>query len=103
MSYIVKILTPAETDAVQTALWYDAQAPGLGSQFLAEVNAAAARLMLNPEIHCLRFADVRRAPVARFKFYGLYYLIRDREVWVLAVLHGARHPHWLSVRRAQLD
>ncbi len=40
MSYAIKILGPADTDAVEAALWYDAQSPGLGAEFMAEVNAA---------------------------------------------------------------
>jgi plasmid stabilization system protein ParE len=102
MSYAVKILTPADTDTVEAALWYDAQSPGLGAEFMAEVNVAAQRLADNPEIHRIRFADVRRAPVKRFKFYGLYYLIQAGEVWVMSVHHGRRHPRWLRERRRQL-
>lgn len=102
MSYVVKILTPADTDAVEAALWYDAQLPGLGSEFLEEVNTATQRLATNPEIYRTRFADVRRAPVSRFKFYGVYFLIHEREVWVIAVHHGRRHPGWLRTRRKRL-
>jgi hypothetical protein len=66
------------------------------------INAAAQRLAHNPEIHRIRFADVRRAPVNRFKFYGLYYLIHGQDVWVIAVYHGCRHPRWLQERRKQV-
>jgi toxin ParE1/3/4 len=99
MNYVVKILTPASDEAVEAALWYDAQCPGMGAQFLEEVDAAARKLALNPEIHSVRFADVRRAPLRRFKFYGLYYLIREREIRVISVFHGRRHPGWLRARR----
>ena len=102
MNYAVKILRPADTDTVEAALWYEAQSPGLGAELLEEVNAAANGLADNPEIHRIRFADVRRAPVKRFKFYGLYYLIRGEEVWVIAVHHGRRHPRWLRERRRQI-
>jgi toxin ParE1/3/4 len=102
MSYAVKILTPADFDAVEAALWYDAQVPGLGADFLEQVNLAAQQLANNPEIHRIRFADVRRAPVHRFKFYGLYYLIQDAEIWVIAVYHGRRHPRWLRERRKEI-
>lgn len=102
MSYAVKILTPADIDAVEAALWYDAQSPDLGAEFMAEVDAAAKRLAQNPEIHRIRFADVRRAPIHRFKFYGLYYLIHEQEVWVISVFHGRRHPRWLRERRGRI-
>ena len=102
MSFVVRILTPADTEAVEAALWYDAQSPGLGAEFITEVNAAALRLAENPEIHRIRFADVRRAPVNRFKFYGLYYLIRTGEIWIMSIHHGRRHPRWLRERRRHL-
>ena len=101
-TYAVKILTPAEADAVDAALWYDAQSPGLGAEFMEEVSIAALKLAKNPEIHRLRFEDVRRAPVFRFKFYGLYYLIHGEEVWIMAVHHDCRNPRWLQRRRRQL-
>lgn len=103
MSCAVRILTPADADAVEAALWYEAQVPGLGAEFLEEVNLTAQRLAQNPEIHRIRFADVRRASVHRFKYYGLYYLIHDAEVWIIAVHHGRRHPRWLRDRRKHID
>lgn len=102
MSYVVKILTPADTDAVEAALWYDSQVPGLGAEFLEQINVATQPLATNPEIHRIRFADVRRVPVHRFKFYGLYHLIQGAEVWVIAVHHGRRHPRWLRERRKEI-
>ena len=103
MNYVVRILTPASDDALEAALWYEAQSAGLGAQFMEEVDAAAGRLASNPEIHRVRFADVRRAPVHRFKFYGLYYMIRGQEVWVISVFHGRRHPGWLRARRKRIE
>jgi len=88
---------------LEVALWYDAQMPGLGEEFMAEVEAAAASLVANPIIHRVRFADVRRVPLRRFKYYGLYYLLRSNEVWVIAVFDGRRHPRWLFERRRKLD
>jgi plasmid stabilization system protein ParE len=95
MAFVVKKLPPAEEDALEAALWYDQREQGLGDDFLDAVDALAQDAL----IHRVRFADVRRAPVRRFKFYGVYYLIRDREVWVIAIQHGRRHPRRLQQRR----
>ena len=78
MSFVVKKLPIAEDDAVEAAAWYDEQEPdaGLGDDFLNEVDAAVRALAESALIHRVRFAEVRRAPVRRFKFYGIYYLIR---------------------------
>ena len=51
----------------------------------------------------VRFADVRRAAVPRFRFYGIYYTVHDNEVWILAILHGRRHPRVLQERAEQVD
>jgi toxin ParE1/3/4 len=103
MNFAVKILSPAKVDAVKAALWYDAQVPGLGAEFMAEVNTTAHNLAHDAEVHRVRFADVRRASLRRFKFYGLYYMVRKDEVLVIAVHHGSRHPRWLQERRRKFS
>ncbi|MEK7685574.1 MAG: type II toxin-antitoxin system RelE/ParE family toxin [Verrucomicrobiota bacterium] len=90
MKFVVKKRRLAEDDAVAAAAWYDEQLPGLGGDFLDEVEAAVSSLADNALIHSIRFTDVRCVRLQRFKDYGAYYLIRGNEVWVLAVLHGAR-------------
>jgi len=55
VNFGVKILTPADTDAVEAAIWYESQVPGLGAEFMEEVNAAAQRLASYPEIHHICF------------------------------------------------
>ena len=104
MSFVVKKLRVAEDDAVEAAAWYDEREPGLGlgDDFLEAVDTAARTLADNALIHRVRFADVRRVAVRRFKFYGIYYLVRGQEVWVIAVHHGRRHPRWLQQRRQQV-
>ena len=41
----------------------------------------------------------RNLRLRRFKGYGVYYLIMGNEVWVLAVLHGAREVEKLVLGR----
>jgi plasmid stabilization system protein ParE len=103
MKFAVRKLPPANTDALEAAVWYDEQQPGLGEAFFDELDAATALLALNPLIYCVRFADVRCIRLRRFTDYGIFYLVVGAEVWVLAVHHGARHPRWLRQRRRQLD
>lgn len=99
MSFVVKKLRLAEEDALEAALWYDEREEGLGDDFLDEVDRAVEALSRDALIHRVRFADVRRAPVRRFKFYGIYYFIREQEVLVIAIEHGRRHPrHWQGRR-----
>jgi plasmid stabilization system protein ParE len=99
MNFVLKTLRAAEEDALEAALWYDDRDAGLGDDFLDEVDAAVQSLRENALLHRVRFADVRRAPVPRFKYYGVYFIIRSQEVWVIAIFHGCRHPRWLEQRR----
>ncbi len=98
MSFVIRKLRLAEEDALEAALWYEEQQPGLGSEFLDEVDRAVLTLTKSAQHNRIRFADVRRAAVHRFKFYGIYYTIRANEVWILAIFHGRRHPRVLRER-----
>ena len=102
MSFVVKKLPLAEQDALEPAIWYEERQPGLGDEFLSEADRAVEALSESALLHRIRFADVRRAPIHRFKFYGVYYIVREQEVWILAIFHGRRHPRWLQRRRGQM-
>jgi plasmid stabilization system protein ParE len=99
MSFVIRRLRVAEEDALEAALWYDEREPGLGEDFLREVEIAVQLLVRDALLHRIRFGDVRRAPVRRFKYYGIYYMVVGPEVWVVAVYHGRRHPKHLEERR----
>lgn len=102
MSFVVKKLPPAEQDALDAAIWYEERQPGLGGEFLDEVDRAARALSDSALHNRVRFADVRRAAVHRFRFYGIYYTVRENEVWILAIFHGRRHPRVLQERTQQV-
>lgn len=84
---------------MEAALWYDEQDSGLGDDFIDEVDLAVEALSRDALIHRVRFADVRRAPIHRFKFYGIYYLVREPEVLIIAIQNCRRHPRHLQQRR----
>ena len=102
MSFVVKKLPLTEQDALEAAIWYEERELGLGNEFLNEIDLAVRALSESALLHRVRFADVRRVPVHRFKFYGVYYVIQQEEVWVLAIFHGRRHPRRLEERREQV-
>ena len=102
MSFIVRKLPLAEQDALDAAIWYEQRRPGLGEEFLDEIDRAARALGESALHHRIRFADVRRRPIHRFKFYGIYYIVRNEEVWILAIFHGRRHPRALQERAGRL-
>ena len=102
MRFVVRKLRQAEEDAREAALWYEERQSGLGDEFLDEVDRAVRALGGSALRNRIRFAGVRRAAVHRFKFYGVYYTVRENEVWILAIFHGRRHPRALHERAERL-
>ncbi len=90
MNFAVHKISLAESDAAEAAIWYESQTPGLGSDFLTEAETAIASLEQHALFYTVRFEDVGCVRLRRFKRYGVYFMIQGSEVWVLAVLHGAR-------------
>jgi plasmid stabilization system protein ParE len=82
----------AEADMTQAALWYDSRRPGLGDEFLADIQASLERAAANPRhFPCLRRKpDVRRVLAGRFP-YRIFFVLRPEAIVVFRVLHGARH------------
>lgn len=82
----------AAADITDAALWYDDQRPGLGDEFLSEIEACVASAAENPFRHpCLRRKpEVRRVLTHRFP-YRVFFIRRDDAIIVFRVLHGARH------------
>ena len=103
MPYALKKLPQAEVEAHAAAAWYEEQKPGLGFDLLDRVDDAVASLLQNPFRYGLRFGDVRRAPVRRFKFYGVYYFIQREEAVIISVFNDRQDPARLRERRAQVD
>jgi len=99
MNFVVKKRSLAEQDAAEAAIWYETQCPGLGGDFLDEVEAAFSSLQRDALLYSVRFSIVRCLRLRRFKRYGVFYVIKGNEVWVLAVLHGAREIEKIIRRR----
>src|SRR5207245_11221932 len=102
INFVVQIPRSAEEDALEAAIWYEGRQLGSGYDFLNEVDRAVQALADDGLHHRIRSADVRRKPIHRFKFYGIYYVIRENEIWILAIFHGRRHPRALQERVRQI-
>jgi plasmid stabilization system protein ParE len=81
----------AEADLLDACGWYEERLPGLGGAFLRSVDACFARIQGHPEAYPEARPRVRRAPLHRFP-YGVFYVIRDDRIDVLAVYHARRRP-----------
>lgn len=62
----------AEVDLVETILYYETQAPGLGERFAAEVEHAIEQLLKHPEIGAPDESGLRKSVLDTFP-YNLRY------------------------------
>src|SRR3970040_1344617 len=98
MTRIVRVRPEAEHDVEAAYAWYDEQRLGLGREFLKELDVVYQRLTEFPLIYAEIYRGLRRARLRRFPV-GVFYLVTEAEVRVLAVVHVARNPKvWRSRR-----
>ncbi len=86
------ILRPeAESDIQNAFEWYEAQVPGLGSEFVRAVDVCLSAIGRNPLAYPIVHKQVRRALIRRFP-YGILYIAEQETVVILACFHGKRDP-----------
>jgi len=75
-------------------VYYDEASPGLGLEFLNEVERTVRRILVNPEAWTKVSAHCRRCRTRRFP-YGVFYSVEGDVVVISAVIDLRRHPgHW---------
>lgn len=89
MTWTVRVRPEAELDLVVAAGWYSAQRPGLGAEFLEELDSLIASLSENALLYAEVLEGARRVFSHRFP-YAVTYLITGADVVVLSVLHMRR-------------
>ena len=88
-------LTGSElTDA---AVFYESQAPGLGSEFLEEIERLVGLISSYPDLGRPQAGDVRTIPARRFPYTVVYQFTGDRP-YVLAIAHQRRKPRYWARR-----
>jgi plasmid stabilization system protein ParE len=87
----VRLRPEAEQDLVEAATWYEGNQPGLGQQFLDEVQVTLTAIGDQPLAYTDVYRSLRRALLKRFPF-GVFFLVGDHNIVVVAILHGSRHP-----------
>jgi len=78
--------------------WYEDQQPGLGLEFARDVLSHYRHLPRDAQLYAVRFASVRRLNLDCFP-YGIFYVLRDPDVWVLGVLHASRDTESILAER----
>jgi plasmid stabilization system protein ParE len=86
------IFTPeAEADVTTAKAWYAAVQEELGRAFVEKVDEACLQILAAPNRHAVLKFGIRRVPTKRFP-YGIFYVIHDDVIHVIAVVHDRRDP-----------
>jgi plasmid stabilization system protein ParE len=96
MSY--RLLSVADSELTEAAQWYEAQAAGLGQEFLDEFEAVMSRVMRFPEAWTKIGARHRRCLFRRFP-YAVLYSHTEVEIQVAGVIDLRRDPQRLDQRK----
>ena len=98
MTRQVRFHPAAELELHETADFYDLESPGLGDDFLDDLERALAQLIEFPESAAPALGNVRKHLLRRFS-YALLYSVQDEGIRVLAVAHLRRRPFYWRGRR----
>lgn len=91
MTYRLLVRRQAKSDLRRAARWYELQRPGLGRDFVAQVEAALERVTANPQQYQVLHRDIRRAIPRKFPF-GVFYRIDGNNIIVFAIIHLHQDP-----------
>lgn len=93
----VKFHPNAESEMIEAAAYYEEQQPDLGRRFLASVQDAVNRIILNPHLYPTVELDVRRCLTKTFPF-GVLFRVQPRRIVIMAVMHQHRDPDYWKTR-----
>jgi plasmid stabilization system protein ParE len=84
-------LPEAIAELEDAVAWYAKIRPELGARFTSAVEHAVHTIGRNPLLFATVDKERRRAGVRRFP-YGLFFLVEEDRVVVIACFHGKRDP-----------
>jgi toxin ParE1/3/4 len=87
----------AEAEIIEAAQYYEVNIPGLGSDFLRELEQGLDRITENPEASRRIGRRVRRRPLWRFP-YNLIYAVYSDQIRIVACSHQKRRPFYWRKR-----
>jgi len=87
----VRFTEAARAELIEAHDWYEAEAPGLGHRFRAEIDSVVERMADNPRQFPMVFKALRRARSKKFP-YALFFLVEPEALLVVACFHSSRAP-----------
>jgi len=91
----------AEEDIKSAYEWYEDKRIDLGTAFVEEVESTLQKIEERPDLYVEVMGGVRRALCKRFP-YSIYFMRKNADVVVMAVLHHRRNPAvWRARQKAE--
>jgi hypothetical protein len=81
----------------ESADYYEEEVEGLGKTFLGKVHNSIEDIKRNPLMYRIIEGNYRRHLLTRFPF-AVIYRIENHKIYVLAVMHLKRSPHYWRSR-----
>jgi plasmid stabilization system protein ParE len=95
MSRRIAFKAAARIEYIDATGWYEQQRPGLGEEFVLEVERALQRAQANPERFPKVRQQARKIRLRRFSRYSIYFAIKGEILSILAIFHSSRNPEEL--------
>jgi toxin ParE1/3/4 len=97
MAFNVTIKPIVFFDLQDATDWYESKAKGLGKRFQVSVDAAIAKITINPHCHGFYYLEIRMALVTKFP-YKIYYIINKNNVAIIGISHTKRDNAFIENR-----
>ena len=93
----IRIEAPARNDLFQGYEFYEENEEGLGEYFLSSLYSDIESLRIFGGMHRKEYKSLHRALSRKFPF-AIFYVVREGEVVVKAVLDCRINPSWIRKR-----
>lgn len=87
-----------EQEVDNAYFWYESQVPGLGEDFLHELDNGLVSIQTMPKAWARVAPGFRRYLLQKFP-YGIIYQLNQQSIVVIAVMHMNRKPGYWKNRR----
>ena len=87
-----RFLTPAILEVEAASQFYESNKPGLGREFLDEIDDTIQRILSNPQAWQVLDGEIRRCRLRRFSYGIIYTLLDDDIALIISVMHLHRYP-----------
>lgn len=91
MIYEISFLPEVEEDVLNTYLWYEKKALGLGEEFLRIFYFSIGNISNNPLVYQKVYNNFHRCLFKRFP-YVIYFSVINKTIVIFGVFHCARNP-----------